>query len=135
MLQKGNPGRDQKRDSLESVAKRMRTNVDWQGNSDSFEWKTNRIAKVFHAIFTKFISAIDSMENHPTSGKSGKRQRTHVKRNIILSDQQDNISKDDMVMIKQIRHMIETDMLGKNYTNSREKRFIVCCINFRVEIT
>ena len=39
MLQKGNPGRDQKRDSLESVAQRMRTNVDWQDNSDSFEWK------------------------------------------------------------------------------------------------
>ena len=87
--------------------------------------ETNRIAKVFHAIYTKFISAIDSMENHPTSGKSRKRQRTHVKRNINLSVQQDNISKDDMVMIKQIRHMIETDMLGKNYTNSREKRFIV----------
>ena len=30
-----------------------------------------------------------------------------------------------MVMIKQIRHMIETDMLGKNHTNSRKKRFIV----------
>ena len=44
--------------------------------------ETNRIAKVFHAIYTKFISAIDSMENHPTSGKSGKRQRTRVKRNI-----------------------------------------------------
>ena len=39
MLQKGNPGRDQKRDSLESVVKRMRVNVDWQDNSDSFEWK------------------------------------------------------------------------------------------------
>ena len=86
--------------------------------------ETNRIAKVFHAIYTKFISAIDSMENHPTSGKSRKRQRTCVKRNINLSVQQ-NISKDDMVMIKQIRHMIETDMLGKNYTNSREKKFIV----------
>ena len=28
-------------------------------------------------------------------------------------------------MIKQITHMIETDMLGKNHTNSRKKRFIV----------
>ena len=28
--------------------------------------ETNRITKVFHAIYTKFISAIDSMENHPT---------------------------------------------------------------------
>ena len=65
------------------------------------------------------------MENYPTSGKSGKRQRTCVKRNIDSFDQQDNISKDDMVMIKQIRHMIETDMLGKNHTNSRKKRFIV----------
>ena len=87
--------------------------------------ETNRITKVFHAIYTKFISAIDSMENHPTSGKSGKRQRTHVKRNIDSSVQQNNISKDDMVMIKQIRHMIEIDMLGKNHTYSREKRFIV----------
>ena len=87
--------------------------------------KTNRIAKVFHAIYTKFISAIDSMENHPTSGKSGKRQRTHVKRNIDLSVQQDSISKDDMVMLTQIRRMIETNMLGKNHTISRKKRFIV----------
>ena len=87
--------------------------------------ETNRIAKVFHAIYTKFISAIDSMENHPTSGKSGKRQRTCVKRNINSSVQQDNISKDDFVMIKQITHMIEIDMLGKNHTNSRKKRFIV----------
>ena len=47
MLQKGNPGRDQKRDSLESVAKRMRTNVDWQGNSDSFEWKQIELQKFF----------------------------------------------------------------------------------------
>ena len=39
MLPKGNPRKDQKRDSLESVAKRMRINVDWQDNSDSFEWK------------------------------------------------------------------------------------------------
>ena len=85
----------------------------------------NRIAKVFHAIYTKFISAIDSMENHPTSGRSGKGQRTHIKRNINLSVQQDDISKDDIVMIKQIRQMIETDMLGKNHTNSRKKRFIV----------
>ena len=61
---------------------------------------------------------MDSMENHPTSGKSGKGQRTRVKRNIDLSVQQDDISKDDMVMIKQIRHMMETDMLGKNHTNS-----------------
>ena len=30
-----------------------------------------------------------------------------------------------MVMIKQIRHMIETDMLSQNYTISRKKRFIV----------
>ena len=76
--------------------------------------ETNRTAKVFHAIYTKFISAIDSIENHPTLGKSGKRQRTRVKRNIDLSVQQDNISKDDIVMLTQIRHMIETDMLGKN---------------------
>ena len=87
--------------------------------------ETNRIAKVFHAIYTKFISAIDSMENHPTLGKSGKRQRTCVKRNIDLSVLQDNISKDDMVMITQIRRMTETDMLGKNHTISRKKRFIV----------
>ena len=87
--------------------------------------ETNRIAKVFHAIYTKFISAIDSMKNHPTSGRSGKGQRTRVKRNTNLSVQQDDISKDNMVMIKQIRHMIETDMLGKNYTYSRRKRFIV----------
>ena len=87
--------------------------------------ETNRIAKVFHASYKKLISAIDSMENYPTSGKSGKRQRTHFKRNIDSPIQQDNISKDDMVMIKQIRQMIETDMLGKNHTNSREKRFIV----------
>ena len=46
-LKKGNPGRDQKRDSLESVAKRMRTNVDWQGNSDSFEWKQIELQKFF----------------------------------------------------------------------------------------
>ena len=65
------------------------------------------------------------MENHPTSGKSGKRQRTRVKSNIDSPVQQDNIKKDDMVMIKQLRHMIETDMLGKNHTNSRKKRFIV----------
>ena len=87
--------------------------------------ETNRIAKVFHAIHTKFISAIDSMENHPTSGRSRKGQRTRIKRNINLSVQQDDISKDDMVMIKQIRHMIETDILGKNHTNSRKKKFIV----------
>ena len=87
--------------------------------------ETNRIAKVFHAIYTKFISAIDSMENHPTSGKSGKRQRTCVKRNIDSSVQWDNISKDGLVIIKQITHMIETDMLAKNHTNSRKKRFIV----------
>ena len=49
------------------------------------QMETNRIAKAFHAIFTKIISAIDSVENHPTSGKSRKRQRTHVKRNIGLS--------------------------------------------------
>ena len=89
------------------------------------QMETNRIAKVFHAIYTKFISAIDSMENHPTLGRSGKGQRTCIKRNTNLSVQQDDISKDDMVMIKQIRHMIETDMLGKNHTNSRKKRFIV----------
>ena len=87
--------------------------------------ETNRITKVFHAIYTKFISAIDSMENHPTSGISVKRQRTHVKRNIDLSVQQDSISKDDMVMLTQIRCMIETNMLGKNHTISRKKRFIV----------
>ena len=39
MLQKGNPGKDQKRDSLGSVVKRMHINVDWQDNLDSFEWK------------------------------------------------------------------------------------------------
>ena len=42
-----NPGRDQKRDSLESVAKRMCTNVDWQDNSDSFEWKQIELQKFF----------------------------------------------------------------------------------------
>ena len=30
-----------------------------------------------------------------------------------------------MVMLTQIRRMIETDMLGKNHTISRKKRFIV----------
>ena len=39
MLQKGNTRKDQKRDSLGSVVKRMRIKVDWQDNSDSFEWK------------------------------------------------------------------------------------------------
>ena len=39
MLQKGNPGTDQERDSLESIVKRMPINVDWLDNSDSFEWK------------------------------------------------------------------------------------------------
>ena len=87
--------------------------------------ETNRIAKVFHAIYTKFISAIDSMENHPTSGKSGKKQRTQVKRNSKISSKRKSISNDDMVMIKQIRQMIEVDMLGKNHTDSRKKRFIV----------
>ena len=45
MLQKGNPGKDQKRDSLESVARRMRINVDWQDTSDSFEWKQIELQK------------------------------------------------------------------------------------------
>ena len=61
----------------------------------------------------------------PKEGKFGKRQRTRVKRNIDLSVQQDNIGKDDMVMLTQIRHMKETDMLDKNHTISRKKRFIV----------
>ena len=87
--------------------------------------ETNRIAKVFYAIYTKFISAIDSMENHPTSGKSGKKQRTRVKRDIDPSFQKKDISEDDIIMIKQIRQMIEVNMLGKNYTSPRKKRFIV----------
>ena len=45
MLQKGNPGKDQKRDSLESVAKRIRINVDWQDNLDSLEWKQIELQK------------------------------------------------------------------------------------------
>ena len=45
MLPKENPGKDQKMDSLESVAKRMHINVDWQDNSDSFEWKQIELQK------------------------------------------------------------------------------------------
>ena len=45
MLPKENPGKDQKRDSLESVAKRMHINVDWQDNSDSFQWKQIELQK------------------------------------------------------------------------------------------
>ena len=45
MLPKGNPRKDQKRDSLESVAKRIHINVDWQDNSDSFEWKRIELQK------------------------------------------------------------------------------------------
>ena len=45
MLQKGNPEKDQKRDPLGSVVKRMRINVDWQDNLDSFEWKQIELQK------------------------------------------------------------------------------------------
>ena len=42
---KGESWKGQKRDSLESVAKRMCINVDWQDNSDSLQWKQIELQK------------------------------------------------------------------------------------------
>ena len=86
-----------------------------------------RIAKVFHAIYSKFISAIDSMEGHPSSGKNKRTGGSRVKRAINPMTDLGRISEEDMETIRESRRMIETKMLHRNLTkeHEREKRFIV----------
>ena len=86
--------------------------------------ETARVAKVFHAIYTKFISAIDSMEGHPTSGKKKKTQGTRVRRNIDHK-KLTKMDPEDMMMLREVRKMIQTTMLNTTKTLQRNKRFIV----------
>ena len=67
-----------------------------------------RIAKVFHAIYSKFISAIDSMEGHPSSGKNKRTGGSRVKRAINPMTDLGRISEEDMETIRESRRMIET---------------------------
>ena len=89
-----------------------------------------RIAKVFHAIYTKFISAIDSMEGHPSSEKTKSTQGSRIKRSIHTMSDVEKINEEDMETLRESRKMIEFKMLGLNNTDlpKREKRFIIASI-------
>ena len=86
-----------------------------------------RIAKVFHAIYTKFISAIDSMEGHPSSEKTKSTQGSRIKRSIHTMSDIGKVNEEDMETLRESRRIIEFKMLGLNKTGlpKRGKRFVV----------
>ena len=92
--------------------------------------QVRKIKILFREIYTRFIRAIDSMDNHPTSGRRRGSKGTRLKRQTkvewkLLDKQVSRLDRDDEVMLRNGRMILERRVANMTPTLRREKRFIV----------
>ena len=92
--------------------------------------QVKKIKILFREIYTRFIRAIDSMDNHPTSNRRKGSKGTRLKRETkIIRDplyqQISQLDSDDEIMLRNGRIILEQRLAGTIPSLVRRKRFIV----------